>query len=331
MPTEEDIVNQRKLLQAHRETLTVYIHQRARIGDLSVSPAVIHGISTARAEIQRIKDILRSWNQDVEDLPDDGEAETHLDNKSVGVGTPFKQSARRVREFRLFGISMWSVHEYEEKRQYRVFGVLLGVLTKWFFWIGIVLALIGGSIYFALSEFVVPIEREDRSPPSCPEEPVCEIFSQAGDGEDWSWSIAPGSLTTQFVEDGDCHLSGRYGLRLVYSFTDAGNGGWGVHWANSPARHFDASGFTTLTFSVRGTAPNRFQIGLKDTTGFEVNVESNEFGFASDTEWRTLTIPLTQFAQQGSGVNIASIENVHFSFHSGHGAGNICIDEIVFQ
>jgi hypothetical protein len=161
--------------------------------------------------------------------------------------------------------------------------------------------------------------------------PLLDVFAQAIDGEDWSWSHAPGLLTNQFVADENCRLSGQSGLRLAYSFTGAGNGGWGVHWANTPTKHFNAAGFTALTFSVRGTAPNGFQIGLKDTTGFEVKVESNAFGLASDTEWRTITIPLTRFARQGQQVNIAAVENVNFGFHSGHGAGNICIDEIAFQ
>ena len=161
--------------------------------------------------------------------------------------------------------------------------------------------------------------------------PLLDIFPQSIDGEDWSWSDAPGSLTSQFVEDGDCHLSGLYGLRLVYSFTDNGNGGWGVHWANTPTRHFTATQFTAFTFSVRGTAPNGFQIGLKDTTGFEVKLESNPFVLASDSVWKTVTIPLNKFARQGKQVNIASVENINFGFHKGHDSGNICIDDIAFQ
>jgi hypothetical protein len=160
--------------------------------------------------------------------------------------------------------------------------------------------------------------------------PLLNIFPQAIDGENWSWANPPGLLTPQFVENSDCYVSEPYGLRLLFNFTDAGNGGWGVHWANTPTKHFDASRFKAFTFSVRGTALNGFQIGLKDTTGFEVKIDSNRFVLASDSEWRSVTVPLDTFTHQGQQVNIASVENVNFGFHSGHGSGDICIDDIAF-
>ena len=177
----------------------------------------------------------------------------------------------------------------------------------------------------------VPTVLATTAPAASDISPLQDIFAQGLDGEDWSWSDAPGSLTTQFVEDKDCYRSGRYGLRLVYSFTDNGNGGWGVHWANTSTKHFTATQFTAFTFAVRGTAPNGFQIGLKDTTGFEVKLEANGFVGTSASEWKTVTIPLNRFAHQGKQVKIASVENINFGFHKGHGSGNICIDEIAFQ
>jgi hypothetical protein len=71
MPTPDDIEQQQKLLAAHRSTLAHYLKQRARIGQDNITSGVAHGIDDARAEIARIKGVLRGWGVDVEDLPDE--------------------------------------------------------------------------------------------------------------------------------------------------------------------------------------------------------------------------------------------------------------------
>lgn len=71
MPTEEEIFEQQKLLQAHRRTLSYYLKQQAIQGTAYVTPGVVHGIDEARTAIQRIKAILKSWSVPVENHPDD--------------------------------------------------------------------------------------------------------------------------------------------------------------------------------------------------------------------------------------------------------------------
>ncbi len=170
-----------------------------------------------------------------------------------------------------------------------------------------------------------PTSTPTPSPTPCPGGVLCEIFPQVGDGEAFVFINPPGSLTDQLVED--CRYSGRYGLRLTYAFSEAGNGGWGVHWHKAPLRHFNASRFSAIEFWVRGAAGDEtFQIGLKDTDETEVKVESKPLVVLSPSEWVKVRVDLGKFA----GVNTASIRNVNFGFNRDHGTGSICIDDIAF-
>lgn len=69
----EAIDQQRQLLTAHRATLAHYLIQRAQLGSGYAPPGITNGIAEARAEIRRIKEVLRGWGVVVEDLPDDEE------------------------------------------------------------------------------------------------------------------------------------------------------------------------------------------------------------------------------------------------------------------
>lgn len=73
MPSQDDIADQQAILLAHRQTLAHYLKQRAQTGDAYLPPAAMHGIRTARADIQRVKATLRSWGEEVEDHPDDND------------------------------------------------------------------------------------------------------------------------------------------------------------------------------------------------------------------------------------------------------------------
>src|SRR5262245_6836479 len=73
MPSKADISAQQKLLATHRRTLMGYLNQQAKLSEAFAPPAVSDGIYEARANIQRIKGILRSWGAPAEDLPDDGD------------------------------------------------------------------------------------------------------------------------------------------------------------------------------------------------------------------------------------------------------------------
>jgi hypothetical protein len=71
MPDQEQIAQQQRLLETHRQTLAGYLVQLAALGSAYAPPGVTYGIREARAAIERIKATLRSWGVLVEDLPDD--------------------------------------------------------------------------------------------------------------------------------------------------------------------------------------------------------------------------------------------------------------------
>jgi hypothetical protein len=183
---------------------------------------------------------------------------------------------------------------------------------------------------------VAPKETPTTSPTATPTftptpvPPLTEIFPQGEYGEAFYWAANGGEFTYRYVEFEGCRHSGPFGLQLAYTMSGEGNGGWGVHWVNTPAGRFDASGFSDLVFWVKGTSGGEtFQIGLKDRSGREIKVESTPLVVVSASEWRPVTVLLSRFSDEG--VNIASVENVSFAFHRGHGSGTVCIDDIAFE
>jgi hypothetical protein len=79
--------------------------------------------------------------------------------------------------------------------------------------------------------------------------------------------------------------------------TDPGFGAWWVQWGNSPEQAFDASGFTHLTFWVRGARDGEtFEIGLRDAVNQqEVKLRSDNVGVVEPT-WTRMVVPLRMFA-----------------------------------
>jgi hypothetical protein len=73
MPTQDEILHQKTLLATHRRTLAHYLKQQAALGEAFAPPAVAFGITETRDNIRRIKSILRGWNVQVDDHPDDGD------------------------------------------------------------------------------------------------------------------------------------------------------------------------------------------------------------------------------------------------------------------
>jgi hypothetical protein len=71
MPNQDDIAAQQALLQMHRQTLDVLLKQQAQLGEAYAPPAIVNGIRSARASIAQIKQALRDWGAQVEDLPND--------------------------------------------------------------------------------------------------------------------------------------------------------------------------------------------------------------------------------------------------------------------
>jgi hypothetical protein len=82
VPSPDDITDQQRLLATHRRTLAVLVQQHAEFGMAFVPPHIVHGIREARERIRQCKATLRSWNQSVEDLPNDDDeiasAATHV-------------------------------------------------------------------------------------------------------------------------------------------------------------------------------------------------------------------------------------------------------------
>src|SRR5215213_2960798 len=70
MVSEQEIADQLELLTAHRATLMAYRQSRAKTA-AATPPHVISGIKETRAQIRRIKEVLRGWGVEVEDMPGD--------------------------------------------------------------------------------------------------------------------------------------------------------------------------------------------------------------------------------------------------------------------
>lgn len=83
MPTNDDIAHQQHLLDTHRQTLQHLLNQRAIHTYAYTPPATLHGIDQTRKEICKLKESLRSWSVEVEDLPIDEEQ----DNKNLSTTT----------------------------------------------------------------------------------------------------------------------------------------------------------------------------------------------------------------------------------------------------
>lgn len=185
----------------------------------------------------------------------------------------------------------------------------------------IIVSVLGVGIYFY--------------PPST--KALSDLFPQANEGTQFSW---PQENSVKAELDSGCakpkwinpfgflgNLSS--GLQLEYGVGPSmQNVGWGVHWANAPTRHFDASEFTHISFWVRGTSGDElFEIGLKDTNKKEFTIKSKDW-LSSDAlkKGSVVSIPLIDF----NDVNTKSLDNVSFSFKALHGSRTICIDNMAF-
>jgi hypothetical protein len=178
-----------------------------------------------------------------------------------------------------------------------------------------------------LPTFTITLTSSSTPTNTPPPLPLVEVFPQAVNGQKFAFVNGTGTVVDKFVPAPQaCVHSGPYGLQLTYDVTGSGNGGWGVQWVSSTAGHFDASGFTAFNFWIKGTnGGETFQVGLKDTTGKEVKVESID-SVVVTSDWVLISFPLRLF----NGVNTALIENVNFGFNKNHGSGSFCLDDISF-
>jgi hypothetical protein len=167
---------------------------------------------------------------------------------------------------------------------------------------------------------------------SCQEPPLFCVFPQLKDvaqgGVAFSFEGSGGKLTSTFDDAPDCRRPSRaLGVRLGYEMSGDGFGGWGVHWAGAPAGSFDASAFTDLVLSVKGTRGGEsFQVGLKDASDREVKIESTDLGGVRSSDWTQFEVPLDSF----TGVDRSVLNNFSLTFAKKQGTGQLCIDEIAF-
>lgn len=100
MPTQDDIIHQQVLLQSHRQTLAHFLHQQAILSTAFAPPNVTAGIKQCRADIFRVKQTLRKWNIDVEDLPDEEIEDVQIACSSTKIipAHPYEQFHRDFRE-----------------------------------------------------------------------------------------------------------------------------------------------------------------------------------------------------------------------------------------
>ena len=69
-----------------------------------------------------------------------------------------------------------------------------------------------------------------------------------------------------------------------------------------------------------GSGDESFEIGLKDTQGVEVKIESKDRVAADALKSGVeIMIPLSEF----KGVNVRSLNNVSISFNEAHGSGGL--------
>ncbi|MBL8258307.1 MAG: hypothetical protein JNM60_00630 [Candidatus Competibacteraceae bacterium] len=167
---------------------------------------------------------------------------------------------------------------------------------------------------------------------------LSELFPQISGGKQFSWSDPDGTIKAGF--DSGCarptwrnafgFLGVPSGFRLQYGLVpNWRGGGWGVHWAGTTTQHFDASGFNALRVWVRGAnGDEAFEIGLKDTKGKEVKIESKDRVAADALKGGVeMTIPLSEF----QGLNLNSLNNISISFNESHGSGSLCFNNLSFE
>lgn len=181
---------------------------------------------------------------------------------------------------------------------------------------------------------MTPIPTPTSSPGSPPLDraPLAALFPQGAEsgGRAFFFINNGGLLQDSYSVQATCHrLSRSVGLQLKWNMSAAGepSGGWGVQWDDSATGSFNASQFTSLTLSIRGTQGGEtFQVGLRDRSGREEKVESKDRMVTTGQDWSQLEIRLADF----SGVDSADVTNVNIGFNGDHGAGRICVDEIAF-
>lgn len=172
----------------------------------------------------------------------------------------------------------------------------------------------------------VPTPTETSTPPPCP---LLEIFPQmwgCNAAFEYGGDDVGGVFEATFSRE--CAHDGPFGLRIHYSNSGATYGGWGVLWSTSPEESGDLSGFSQISFWIKGSQGGElFQIGLRDTNGVEPKLESDNYVVVS-TDWQQVIFPFDDLLDIAPDLDLTSIENFNFGFNKDHKAGTFCVDDL---
>jgi nucleoside phosphorylase len=114
--SQEEIEQQRTLLETHRRTLASYLVRLARLGSAHAPPEIDHGIREARDNIRRCKAILRGWGVLVADHPDD-EPETIGGSAQAPVPVVSSSRSRRCADLaESVERTLKLIKQYDEQR-----------------------------------------------------------------------------------------------------------------------------------------------------------------------------------------------------------------------
>lgn len=129
-----------------------------------------------------------------------------------------------------------------------------------------------------------------------------------------------------------CNFAGEIGLDIQFDDTNSYYG-FGIQFTRLPDGSANILANTHLIFYVLGqseSANNQFRIGLKDITGTEIKVESNDWVAISTSNWRRVQIPLMIYSNLG--IDLTKIENISLDFNpTDHGSSHICVDGLTFN
>src|SRR3954447_17370022 len=95
MPSQEDIRHQLGLLEIHRRNLAQYLKQQGLIGEAFAPPMIVNGIRMERENIARIKNILRGWGVNVDDLLDEGTPDAEATDRQ-SITSPYPPTPANI-------------------------------------------------------------------------------------------------------------------------------------------------------------------------------------------------------------------------------------------
>lgn len=130
----------------------------------------------------------------------------------------------------------------------------------------------------------------------------------------------------------DCIKSGVGSKKFKWNFNSGEYCGWGIGLKKVRTGYdLRSKNIKYLSFWLRRSNNENFQIKVKDTSNEEVTILSIRYINPSMTDWQLVRIPITDF---GTEINLSSIDNINFGFnstYSSEGENMVWIDEIVFE